>query len=368
MFKYTPINSHTLQNLQNNQIYFNNPLNFNDPFDTRQPVAIKKFSNKTLALLFSQYYKKDYNEDLLKILDKKMPQDDFYKFCNKNIEYFFDFDKENEKFIFQSKKNYLEKIKTLKNNSQLFPGFEDLFNHVKTLQNRSIQNFLEEKRVHLFSKFGISCFSKNNTNLIMWSHYADCHKGLCLEFNSHIAPFNKSFEVIYDSNFPKIDTKILFEDEHSLEIIRKFLTYKSKDWKHEQEIRILHQEKNTLFRYSRLALKSIYFGIETSETDKAIICSLMRAQNPEVKFYTMEKLDNSFGIEPKEFIYSTPMEVQSMLIIKIINLFKNKCFSSIELNDSLNNIIEKENLENHLIELVRIKFLEKTKSKFKLKN
>ncbi len=33
---------------------------------------------------------------------------------------------------------------------------------------------------------GICCFTKNATSNLMWSHYADSHRGVCLEFDHHI--------------------------------------------------------------------------------------------------------------------------------------------------------------------------------------
>ena len=31
--------------------------------------------------------------------------------------------------------------------------------------------------------YGVSCFSKSNDNILMWSHYSEKHTGICLEFN-----------------------------------------------------------------------------------------------------------------------------------------------------------------------------------------
>ena len=31
------------------------------------------------------------------------------------------------------------------------------------------------------NKYGISCFSKNYNEILMWSHYADNHNGICIE-------------------------------------------------------------------------------------------------------------------------------------------------------------------------------------------
>lgn len=191
----------------------------------------------------------------------------------------------------------------------------------------------------------------------MWSHYADGHKGFCLEFDGDIEPFSKSFEVTYGSNIPTLKSDLLFKDEDQLVSIKKFLSYKSEEWKHEEEIRLLHQEKGKKYKYSNHSLKAIYFGLKTDQSNVEIICSIIKANNPSVKFYRMKKLKNRFGIEPEEFFYSTPVEVQSKIIIVISNNFQNHKFKFDDIWKIINIKIDKQNLENHLNELVRLNIL-----------
>ena len=97
MFKYTPINLYSLRNLQNNQIYFNSPLNFNDPFDTFQPAKLTKLSSSKLVDLYCKSNNQKFNKKhLLGILDKTIPKQEFYDFCEKHIDHFFAFDDANE--------------------------------------------------------------------------------------------------------------------------------------------------------------------------------------------------------------------------------------------------------------------------------
>ena len=73
MFKYSPINSYALRNLQKNQIYFNNPLNFNDPFDTFHPAKINELSNEKFVEQFCNSSKRNFNKKaLLEILNKSI--------------------------------------------------------------------------------------------------------------------------------------------------------------------------------------------------------------------------------------------------------------------------------------------------------
>lgn len=51
---------------------------------------------------------------------------------------------------------------------------------------------------HLNEKIGISCFSKNSNNLLMWAHYADQYKGAVIEFDE-----SHDFFLIYIKFFMK---------------------------------------------------------------------------------------------------------------------------------------------------------------------
>lgn len=52
---------------------------------------------------------------------------------------------------------------------------------------------------------GCSCFSKTNKDNLMWSHYADGHKGICLKFDSSFPPFSNARRLNYCLDFPVID-------------------------------------------------------------------------------------------------------------------------------------------------------------------
>lgn len=96
VYKYSSVNSYSLQNIQNSQIYFSNPLEFNDPFDTLHPSRIEDLSIDTFAYLFCKMHKRKFKEStILAILKKKISRKEFYTFCEEHIDYFFDFDNKN---------------------------------------------------------------------------------------------------------------------------------------------------------------------------------------------------------------------------------------------------------------------------------
>ena len=366
MFKYSPINSYSLRNLQNGQIFFNTPLNFNDPFDTIHPARINEISNEKFVDFYCSSVKRKFDKkSLLAILNKNISAKDFYDFCDEHIEYLIDINTDNSEDFLKSKENFLNSLRENRNDSQnnLVENIGHIFSMIKSRIQETIHKSISEIREASFSKIGVCCFSKNNTDLLMWSHYADFHKGFCLEFDSNISPFSRYFEVTYESEFPDINSDLLFEDNN--DFIEKLLSFKSIDWRYEEELRILHKESNKSYFYPAKALKAIYFGLNTDESDIEIICSLIKSKNPDVRFFRMRKKDITFGIEPYEFFYHTAMEVQLIILQNISKLFKGKEFTFLQIAASINGIDEKQ-LKAHIDYMTQKKILTKNKEFYRL--
>ena len=138
----------------------------------------------------------------------------------------------------------------------------------KIVRPMVFNNELEELR----NKMGVCCFSSVNDNLIMWSHYADHHKGLVLKFD--VAILEKYFTIIKKVRYTdKIDT--VDYDESPEKIIKKLLSQKSTHWKTEKEIRIIVQEKGN-YRFPQEALKEIRFGIRCDHHLQTNIMQLVK--------------------------------------------------------------------------------------------
>jgi hypothetical protein len=79
----------------------------------------------------------------------------------------------------------------------------------------------------LARQYGLLCFSRSWDNPLLWSHYADRHKGIALgfDFNKH-----KLKNVSYVSKRPPLKGL-------SLRVAQDLLFKKYIDWRYEQEVR-----------------------------------------------------------------------------------------------------------------------------------
>ena len=152
-----------------------------------------------------------------------------------------------------------------------------------------------EKKLRLVKKLiedikfiGIYSLSEKWNDELLWSHYADSHKGFCIEFNINEIIQNKVKRII----FPEI-IKIRYRKEpptYSLSFMEN-MTYKkllkiligtkSKSWKHEDEIRILFNELG-FQEINSQSIKSIIFGVNASEKN---IQSTIEKMGDKIMYY-----------------------------------------------------------------------------------
>lgn len=95
------------------------------------------------------------------------------------------------------------------------------------------------------ASIGVICFTTHNANLLMWSHYADEHKGICIEFDTENSFFQGKYSCDYYQNVGivrKVDYRVerpLIIDPRELVKSTEFWFVKSPEWQYEDEYRLL---------------------------------------------------------------------------------------------------------------------------------
>ena len=158
----------------------------------------------------------------------------------------------------------------------------------------------------IVSKIGIVCFSENNDDIRMWSHYANHHKGICLEFDwKPFAEFFQGKKVKYNLELPKV---IFSDNDPSEEIIRTMFS-KLIHWEYEDEVRSVikfddHKGKR-LQRFDPRALSRVIFGQKTTWEDQLLIHKIISRHEAyrHVKYSRaiLNKVESCIKIEPCHF-------------------------------------------------------------------
>lgn len=141
------------------------------------------------------------------------------------------------------------------------------------------------------SLFLVGCLCTSYKNRLMWSHYADSHKGFCIEYD-----FSESEDeilsklplpVVYSEKRPlvpwkaAIDNSVENMEEAYAEIMMGLLT-KDKEWEYENEWRILIGATED----SELAMPKvscIYLGASIEKENRDKIVAIAKEQNIPVK-------------------------------------------------------------------------------------
>ncbi|HEY8159194.1 MAG TPA: DUF2971 domain-containing protein [Methylobacter sp.] len=109
----------------------------------------------------------------------------------------------------------------------------------------------------------MTCFSEDPRITLMWSHYSDFHKGICLGFRrKSLEEASILYKVKYNQRIPTIPKNAtLFEKS-----IKGFQT-KSKDWEYEKEWRIISFEENNFVDLPPNSISHVIYGVNTHRED-----------------------------------------------------------------------------------------------------
>ena len=134
----------------------------------------------------------------------------------------------------------------------------------------------------------------------MWSHYADKHKGICLEFSTRDEVMCCPLRVEYPQEFPVI--RVYSNDLE--DNLRPFLT-KADVWEYEHEYRLIAQERgvatadetlitdNNLLRLPETALLSVIVGCQG---DYGEVERLIAEAAPELPVKKAVRVPNRFEL------------------------------------------------------------------------
>jgi len=256
LYKYCEASLQTLTNLKDQIVYFSSPLRFNDPYDC---------AHKLRFLEVTEQHTEIYRRYLLK----------------------------NER-LSMSARQAIAKMTT-------------------TELREAIANHGEETILAMREKTnlssGVACFSARNDSLLMWSHYASKHEGICLKFSTDDDLFAKAKSVVYSDSMPSIDLVRIQVDE-SYDFVSKLYCTKSIDWKYEEEWRVLHKHAGTKYGYAAKSLTDIYFGVRVNPSLVETICLVMRGQNEFVRYWQGRFADSEFKVEFERFDYTTYLDAK----------------------------------------------------------
>lgn len=139
----------------------------------------------------------------------------------------------------------------------------------KELKNKVISLLTDQKNILHTDTHKISCFSENNTSLLMWAYYANNYSGVCIRFNAHS-----------DDILSKHCQKVQYTNHYLSD--NSFNNYfrKSIEWSHEQEWRIVCETKDEYIPTN--SIDAVFLGARMDEPTIQEFIDLGNQHNLEV--------------------------------------------------------------------------------------
>ncbi len=237
LYKFYAYNVNSLSVLINRAFWFTKPDSFNDPFDCKVPFD-NRINLEELRRFLPRYRryrgisKKQAEKDIQQIIDSK---------------------------------------------GQADTKFTEVWSIVLKAADEDLRNS------------GVFCLSQCNTNILMWSHYADNHKGFCIEFvrgpQNVLGDYDKTRPVKYRAEYPVISPLSLKAPD------LKFWS-KAADWKYEKEWRLINPQGDIEIPLS-VEIFAIIFGLDMTERHKTTIRNIV----PNTRYRQCTKVSNQFGLK-----------------------------------------------------------------------
>jgi hypothetical protein len=161
----------------------------------------------------------------------------------------------------------------------------------------------------------ITCFSEEWDNILLWAHYADEHKGICLEYKTVI---NDGYTcLLFDHEDMKIDypvplLKVNYIEKQLEKVnalftkyltdqLKSFLSTKYKIWEYEKEIRcIVPNSKFNNYPNAKLGknvLNGIIFGLRFDKKEKEEFKKLVNSYHDNIVFYSAVQVANEYKLK-----------------------------------------------------------------------
>lgn len=159
----------------------------------------------------------------------------------------------------------------------------------------------EVHKYYINQNIGVYCLSEDPVNILMWSHYANSHKGICLEFDIKRGGFfyNNLLPVQYRKYYPKFELSDYQDEENMMFAMhQQAICTKSVLWKYEKEWRVIADDIFGYKKFDKQDITKVLFGAKTSDDDKKRILSLFETNGyTAVKYCQCQLSEHKYSLE-----------------------------------------------------------------------
>ncbi len=158
---------------------------------------------------------------------------------------------------------------------------------------QNLRDFKTKYHTTVTEKIGLLCLSEVPNDLLMWSHYADSHRGVCLVFDWQTEFFGKAQAVIYQRKRPSLNPILQSYEQ----MLNHALLTKSDHWQYEREWRIFHYKQGAgVYLFPAQALIGIILGSQISPENRAQVVGWVGNRASPITLYQALVSDVEFAV------------------------------------------------------------------------
>lgn len=284
VYKYRAVSENSIYNLLTDSVWLSSPSEYNDPYDCSASLSLDKRmttwskcnflhainSSGLVSLLSAEEiaYAETTEDPLIAIARIVLTKDSNYTdlMCEEAL-------------------NALRKVISLQSS--------DLASHFNSILQCGMK---------------VSSFCTNARSIVMWSHYADNHKGFCVEYDLSVLP---SDDLRLRILFPVIYSDVLFDFSPSISEDKPNPLYgslaaihKSKAWEYEEEWRLVMPIGDLLDNYNfRMPPPSaLYMGTRMTKENELQLRDIAKFKG--IPVYKMKLAHDEFKLLAEEHAVS----------------------------------------------------------------
>ena len=276
LFKYRALTNRTLDMIVSDQVYFADPSTFNDPLDTSPSVELDVDSD-TLEMVLRRLAKRRTNAEMTA--------------AAKSIRYR---GPRTQAHIERHSRRQADRLVKEIEYQSTYPD-SDRETCKRYLLGRSIEDELNRQ----YDK-GIVSLAERSTCPLMWSHYGDQHRGVCIGYSIPDRVAENIHKVQYRGGrrvqASKLAAMLDGGETARREVDEAVLLRKAGSWHYEHEWRLI----GTLgLASSPLEMEEIVFGMRCKGSTVYAVMKALEGREHEVKFFEMREVPGTFGLKKR---------------------------------------------------------------------
>jgi hypothetical protein len=259
LYKYLPFSANVLGLLCQSEVFYSNPSKFNDPFDSKPNII-----NDLGEIFFTHLW----HAIISKAVNKTEATNIHFHALSEVQEY----------------------------------GSYKVDGPAKLLYRQRIMEAIEDLVNRSLKRHGVFSLAEKWNCPLMWSHYGDQHRGICIEYLTKDRLKKARIDKVEYGGSRNITTKDLyhiFVDE-SKEIrertVKQIYYSKAKQWKYEREWRALNDFPGT-HSSTPFLVSAIYFGIRCDHAVKTTLIKLLsHTDDSRIQFFDVCETGKGFSL------------------------------------------------------------------------